>query len=407
MHHPRGRLRQTLGLLSPTAATAARIALERDLEMRVRRIAQAAADGIEQRVRPSRSRMRALVAAPGGRLRWRDVPSPPPPRSRAALVHPIAIATCDLDRPLAFGATPFPLPLHLGHECIAEVLTIGDAVTAVRPGDRVVVPFQISCGTCRACRAERTANCLSVPPVSMYGFGVGGGHWGGAYSDQLVVPYADAMLVPLPRGVDPIAAASVPDNVSDGYRHVGPYLPDLIRRDPEASVLIIVALTPRSMYSPSVPLYAGLVARALGARHVHFVDARPAVREHAARLGMHALQPRDLRGQPPAPLVVDGGARPESLLMALSKTAPDGVCSSVGALYRTARIPTGLLYGRNATLHIARAHARAVIPKVLELMTGGALHPELVTTAVAPLDDATTALREHFLGDGVKTILTV
>ena len=61
----------------------------------------------------------------------------------------------------------------------------------------------------------------------MYGFGIAGGLWGGVIADQLAVPFADAMLVPLPDGIDVVAAASVADNVSDGYRHVAPHLPAL------------------------------------------------------------------------------------------------------------------------------------------------------------------------------------
>jgi threonine dehydrogenase-like Zn-dependent dehydrogenase len=79
---------------------------------------------------------------------------------------PSAMATCDLDRPVGLGATPFPLPLHFGHECVGEVLAVGEAVRTVRPGDRVAVPFQISCGTCLACRNRLTGNCRSVPPMA-------------------------------------------------------------------------------------------------------------------------------------------------------------------------------------------------------------------------------------------------
>jgi alcohol dehydrogenase len=322
------------------------------------------------------------------------------------VVQPIAVATCDLDRALALGATPFALPLHFGHECVAEVIAIGERVEGVRVGQRVVVPFQISCGACRPCRAGLTANCASVPPLSMYGFGVGGGHWGGALSEQLAVPYADAMLVPLPEGVAPAAAASVADNVSDGYRHIAPHLPDILSRDPDAEVLILAALGRRSVFSPSVGLYAGLVARALGARRVYFTDGRPAVREHAERLGLQPLHPAAVKHQRLAPLVVDASVSPRGLRTALSATAPDGVCSSVGLLHRSARIPTGLMYGRDATFHLGRAHARTVIPQVLELMRDGRLHPENVTTRLAPLDDAPRVLREHVRGDGTKTVLT-
>jgi alcohol dehydrogenase len=139
----------------------------------------------------ARSSPRPVAGSPGGRSR--------PRRLRAHTRRwstPLPVATCDLDRPLALGATPFPLPLRFGHECVAEVLSVGDQVARLRPGQRVVVPFQISCGSCSPCQAGHTGNCASVPPISMYGFGVAGGHWGGALSDQLAVPYADAMLVP-------------------------------------------------------------------------------------------------------------------------------------------------------------------------------------------------------------------
>jgi alcohol dehydrogenase len=349
--------------------------------------------------------MRAISVSPGGRFAWREVPVPSPPGPHGAIVHPLAVATCDLDRPLALGATPFPLPLHFGHECVAEVLEVGERVAIVRPGERVIVPFQISCGRCRSCRAGLTGNCQSVPPLSMYGFGVGGGHWGGVVSDQLAVPYADAMLVGLPDGVDAAAAVSVADNVSDAYRHIGPHLPRLLERDPDADVLVLGANRKRSAFSASLALYAGLMARALGARHIRLVEARRAVRAQAERLGLTALPVAELRGLSPAALVVDVGGSARSLRAALNLTAPDGICTSSGGLHNSARIPTGLLFARNATFHIGRTHARTVIPRVLELIVARRLQPESVITDLAGLDDAPQALRDHVHGEATKTVL--
>jgi alcohol dehydrogenase len=404
-HRPRGRPRSAAVVLAPVARTAGRVALERDASQRLRRLREAAADRLRERLRPSRPKMRALVAGFGGRLAWRSIPAPPPSGPQGAVVHPIAVATCDLDRALALGKTPFMLPLCFGHECIAEVLTVGEQVSSVRPGQRVVVPFQISCGTCAACTIGHTGNCTSVPPISMYGFGLGGGHWGGALSDQLAVPFADAMLVALPDGIDPVTAASVADNIADGYRHIAPHLPALLQRDPDAHVRIVVSPATRSPYSASVALYAGLIALALGARHVELIDARPWVRAHAERLGLEAFTPADGRRHRPAPLVVDAGASGRSLNAALTATEPDGICTSAGMLHRNARIPVAVMYGRNATLHIGRTHARAVIPGALKLIADRRLHPEHVTTNVADLDDAPRALTEHVRSDDTKTIL--
>ena len=405
-HRPRGWLRHYAGFLSPGAAAATPVVLERDNQERLRRLAATVSDSARQRVRPTRPRMRALIAAPGGRLRWRDVPAPPPPGPLGAVVHPIAASTCDLDCPLTLGATQLPLPLHLGHECVADVLAVGERVTTVKVGDRVVVPFQINCGVCEPCRAGRTGSCTGVPPISMYGMGLAAGHWGGAFSDQLAVPYADAMLVTLPDGIDPIAAASVADNVCDGYRHIAPHLPLLLQNDPSAEVLILAATTPKTLFTASLPLYTGLIARAYGARNVTLADARPRIREHAQRLGLDALHPRELRRRrrPPAPLVVDVNTN-EGL--ALANTAPDGICSSSGGLHRSGRIPLLRMYVRNAAFYVGRTHARALIPEVLDLMVDGRLHPEAIPMTVAPLDDATSVLREHFLSrESVKTVLT-
>jgi alcohol dehydrogenase len=403
-HRPRGWLRHYAGFLTPNAAAAMPVLLERDRAQRLRRLGASIGDGARQHLRPTRPRMRSLQVAPGARLRFRDVPVPAPPGPDGAIVHPIAASTCDLDCGIALGATQFALPLHLGHECVAEVLAVGERVGTVRPGDRVIVPFQINCGTCAPCRAGRTGSCERVPPTSMYGMGLAGGLWGGAFADQLAVPFADAMLVPLPEGVDPVAAASVADNVCDAYRHIAPHLPALLEADPDAEVLIVAAIDPRTPFGSSAPLYTGLLARAFGARNVTLADARPDVRAHAERLGLNALHPRKLRRRAPATLVVD--ATVEDLQVALSNTAADGICSSLGGFHRSTQVPLLQMYVRNVTLHIGRTHTRQLIPEVLDLMLDGRLHPESVITSVASLDDAPLALREHFLGGGVKTVLT-
>ncbi len=399
---PRGWLRHYAGVLAPDGLLATRLSLERDGGERLRRLTGTLTD----RARRSRARprMRALVAAPGGRLRWGEAPAPPPPGSYGAVVHPIAASTCDMDCPVMLGATQIPLPLHPGHECVAEVLSVGDQVKTVAPGDRVIVPFQINCGACPSCRSGHTGSCTSVPPLSMYGFGFAGGQWGGAFSDELAVPYADAMLVALPDGIDPAAAASVADNVCDAYRHIGPHLPGVLARDPEASVLIVGTVGKRSLFTPSCPLYTGLIARAMGARNVYFADSRSGVRAHAERLGMQAIHPRVLRRMPPFPLVADVSV--DGLRTALQSTGPDGTCSSSGGLHRHARIPFLQMYIRNVTLHVGRTHVRALIPAVLELMTEGGLRPETVTTNISALDEAPRVLHEHLRdGASVKTVL--
>src|SRR5947209_7772028 len=166
--------------------------------------------------------MRALTYAGPDRLEWREAPDAELQGDREAVVRPLAVATCDLDALIVAGQSPFQPPFALGHECTAEVVDVGGAVSSVRPGDRVSVPFQISCGDCDPCRRGRSGNCRGVKWQSTYGFGVAVEEYGGFLSDRVRVPFADHMLVPLPTALDPVAVASASDNVVDGWRTVGP-----------------------------------------------------------------------------------------------------------------------------------------------------------------------------------------
>src|SRR5207302_9867465 len=99
--------------------------------------------------------MLALTYTAPGQLEWRETPQPSLSSDRAALVRPVAVATCDLDALIISGQSPFAPPFPIGHECVAEVTALGDAVSALKPGQLVSVPFQISCGQCQPCRPGR------------------------------------------------------------------------------------------------------------------------------------------------------------------------------------------------------------------------------------------------------------
>ncbi|MHB1538082.1 MAG: alcohol dehydrogenase catalytic domain-containing protein [Solirubrobacteraceae bacterium] len=405
---PRGWIRHYGGMLSePSGAKAAiPLTLERNAAQRGQRLAQSARDSLQQRRSPTRPKMRALIAAPRGRIEWRSVPAPPAPAPLGATVRPLAVATCDIDCGLCGGFTPLPLPLQLGHECVGEVTAIGSEVRSVQVGAKVIVPFQISCGTCPPCLAGLTGSCVSVPPLSAYGMGVLTGHFGGAIADELAVPYADAMLVPLSDGIDPIAATSVADNIADAYRNVAPHLPPLLERDPEAEVLVLGVRGTRSAFGSSAPLYTALVAKALGARKVLFAEDRPAVRTRATELGIETIPTRALRRRAPAPLVVDMSFHPRGLKLAIASTAPDGVCSCAGSLHGHGRIPLLAMYIRNSTLHLGRAHVRSAMPDVLELVADGRLKPLEVVARVASFEEAPQVLHEAFRDGAPKIVLT-
>jgi len=160
------------------------------------------------------------------------------------------------------------------------------------------------------------------------------------------------------------------------------------------------------VFTNSVGLYAGQVARALGASNVAIADARRAVRDRAGQLGLAAVATDEVRSVNEARLAIDVSASRAGFKLALARAAPDGIVSCAGGLSRSVRVPLLRSFGRNVTIHIGRSNARTVIPEVLATMADGRLQPHRVTTLTAPLDDAVGALREHSRDDAIKTILT-
>ena len=318
-------------------------------------------------------------------LEWREAPAPGLSSDGAALVRPVAVATCDLDALIVEGVSPFPPPFPIGHECVAEVLDVGDAVSSLQPGQLVSVPFQISCGGCDACRGGRSSNCEGVAFMSSYGFGPAVDQWGGFLSDVVCVPYAEHMLVPVPAGLDPVAVASASDNISDAWRTVAPALAE----HPGADVLIVGGAGPGS-----IGLYAAGLAVALGSQSVLYVDADASRRETAARLGAQTLAETPKRVGP-YPITVDASADPEGLGLALRSTAPDGVCTSAAIYFgEPPALPLLEMYTKGITFRTGRANAREAMPHVLHLAASGAIHPEFVTTSVVPWADGADALLE-------------
>ena len=110
--------------------------------------------------------MRQLTFLGPGTLEWEDVAAPRLSGDGDALVRPLAVATCDLDAAVMAGKAPLPGPFAFGHEFVAEVADVAEGVGTVRRGDRVIVPFQISCGTCDRCRRGLTASCVTAGPAA-------------------------------------------------------------------------------------------------------------------------------------------------------------------------------------------------------------------------------------------------
>jgi alcohol dehydrogenase len=96
--------------------------------------------------------MRELIFIEPGRLEWRDTAEPELESAEEAIVRPIVASNCDLDTAIVRGDAPLPGPFAIGHEFIAEVIEVGDDVSSFAKGQKVIVPWKISCGACESCR---------------------------------------------------------------------------------------------------------------------------------------------------------------------------------------------------------------------------------------------------------------
>lgn len=339
--------------------------------------------------------MQSLIYRAPNVVGWEETAEPLLGDERAALVRPLAVALCDLDWLTVRGLTPFAPPFPFGHEGVARVASVGAAVSAVRPGDLVIVPFQISCGECAMCARGLTGSCASVPVRNaMFGFGATGGDYGGMLSDLVRIPFADAMLVRVPDGVAAATVASASDNIADGYSRVAPFLAEHAGAD----VLVLGGL------AASVGLYAAACAVALGAGRVDYVDTNAERRARAASAGAHVLEALPGRIRPSYPLVVDASGSIGGLHAALAATAVEGTCV-VAAMYlgETTPLPLYKMYIKGMRLVTGRVNARACIPGVLELVARGTLRPEGITSQSVAWDDAPSAIAE---GGQTKLVVT-
>jgi alcohol dehydrogenase len=317
-------------------------------------------------------------------LAWEEVETPKLVEPRDALVRPIAVARCDLDPAIALGLYPMPAPFVMGHEMVGEVVAVGDAISNVRLGDKVIVPFQLSCMTCAPCLRGHTNACVNVPSGTAFGLGSHGGiDLGGALAELVRVPWADVMLIPLPEGMDPVVAAGIPDNVSDGYRCVAVPLAER----PGAPVLVVGGL------APSVGLYALMAALALGAERVVYVDDDAARIELAAAAGAEVIDAKDqwdsLKLAERFPIVVDANVLDPGRNFALRSVEPCGVCTSVsGGASSRSNLPLQSMYLKGVRYEIGRVHACATARPVLDLVSSGALDPARIINKVVPFSEA-------------------
>jgi len=367
--------------------------------------------------------MKQLTYIKKNTLEWWDCKEPTLQSDHDVIVRPLAAARCDGDKSFLFygitpmlragvalhyidpitkkmfGIKPFKGPFAIGHECVAEILSCGNEVKHFKVGDKVIVPWSISCGSCSHCLSGLTSKCTSAGETFFSGFGFGEplGPWGGMMTDKFRVPFADNMLVKIPKGLDPISLASASDNIPDGWRTVAPYL----KEKPGAPVLIVGGA------AESIGLYAAGIAVALGSSKVDYIDYQPARLAIAKSLGANPIEiSKENRGKwfrnnapkisGTYPITVDASMNQDGIRFAIRSLAPGGICTSVGFYFqKETSIPLMQMYANDSTLHTGVSHPRADLPDVLDLIESKKFQPEKITTLLATWDDAAEAYLER------------
>lgn len=119
--------------------------------------------------------------------------------NHGVILKVIATNICGSDQHIYRGRFPMPAGEQLGHEVTGEVIELGRDVLFLKKGDIVSVPFNVACGRCCNCKAQRTEICKNVNEENdcgAYGFNLGG--WKGGQAEYHMVPYADFNLLKFP-----------------------------------------------------------------------------------------------------------------------------------------------------------------------------------------------------------------
>jgi glutathione-independent formaldehyde dehydrogenase len=148
--------------------------------------------------------MKAVVYKAPFQVAVEDVEDPRIEHPNDVIVRITTTAICGSDLHMYEGRTAAEPGIVFGHENLGIVEQVGSGVTAIRQGDRVVMPFNVACGFCKNCVAGYTAFCLTVNPGfagGAYGY-VAMGPYKGGQAEYLRVPYADFNCLKLPPGTE-------------------------------------------------------------------------------------------------------------------------------------------------------------------------------------------------------------
>ncbi len=366
--------------------------------------------------------MRALTYHGSKDVRVETVPDPTILHEQDIILRVTATAICGSDLHLYRGKVPgLEDGDILGHEFMGVVEEVGSAVTRVKAGDRVVIPFVIACGACFFCERTLFAACESTndgrgaimnkksmrPAAALFGFTHLYGGVPGGQAEFVRVPMANTGPLVVPDTLTDAQVLFLSDILPTGYQAV------LNAEIGPGSTVAIFGAGP-------VGLMAAACARMQGAARIFIVD------EHAYRLKFAAdtygAEPIDFsQVDDPAQFIIEHtqfrgvdasidavgfeakgstietvltnlkleGGSGQVLRQAIAATRRGGIVSVPGVY---AGFIHGFLFGdafdKGLSFRMGQTHVQKYMPALLEMIGDGRLRPEVIVTHQLGLEDA-------------------
>jgi len=392
--------------------------------------------------------MRAVTWHGRADVRVETVPDPTIQEPTDVIVQITSSGICGSDLHLIEVMAPFmTVGDVMGHEPMGIVREVGSEVTALKPGDRVVIPFNISCGTCWMCsqglhsQCETTQNRDQGMGASLFGYTKLYGQVPGGQAEYLRVPFGNTLPIKVPEGPADDRFVYLSDVLPTAWQAVQYAAP------PAGGTLLVLGLGPIGDMASRIATHLGYrviaadvvperIARAKArgidvletteqaevvSRVQDMTDGRGAdsvidavgMEAHGSPAGKLAQTMAGLLPDAMAEKLIDkaGVDRLAALHLAIDAVRRGGTVSLSGVYGGTADpLPMMVLFDKQIQLRMGQANVRRWVPDVLPLLTGEGdpLRVESFATHRRPLSEAPEAY-EAFQQkkDGtVKVLLT-
>ncbi|MFG2720124.1 zinc-dependent alcohol dehydrogenase [Streptomyces sp. NPDC048416] len=327
--------------------------------------------------------MRALTWHGRRDVRVDTVPDPTIQDSDDIVVKVTTTGLCGSDLHLYEVLGPFLDPGDiLGHEPMGIVEEVGPDVTALKPGDRVVIPFNVSCGTCFMCAQGLHSQCETTQVhehgtgASLFGYTKLYGQVPGGQAQYLRVPFGNTLPIRVPEGPSDERFVYLSDVLPTAWQAV-----EYAAIPPGGSVAVL-GLGPIGDMSARIAAHRG-------AGTVIGIDLVPERLERARRRGLHTLDltecgdgltdaVRELTGGRGPDAVIDAvgmeahGSRVAAAAQGMTSFLPDALASAMmkrAGIDRLSALYTAIdLVRRGGTISISGVYGGAADPMPLLTM---------------------------------------